>query len=94
MIAGRLVSWAAAQHGARPSLVFRERSYDHLEIDVRSNCFAQALIAMGLRPGERFAVLLENSVESLDSLFGAEKAALTYVALNARHTQAESRKAA
>ena len=89
MIAGRLVSWAAAQHGARPSLVFRERSYDHLEIDVRSNCFAQALIAMGLRPGERFAVLLENSVESLDSLFGAEKAALTYVALNARHTQAE-----
>ena len=89
MIAGRLISWAAAQHGARPSLVFRERSYDHAEIDARSNRFAQALIALGLRPGERFAVLLENSVESLESLFGAEKAALTYVALNARHTLAE-----
>ena len=89
MIAGRLISWAAAQHGARPSLVFRDRSYSHLEIDARSNRFAQALIALGLQPGERFAVLLENSVDSLDSLFGAEKAALSYVALNARHTLAE-----
>jgi len=89
MIAGRLISWAAAQHGARPSLMFRDRSYDHREVDARSNRFAQALIAIGLQPGERFAVLLENSVESLDSLFGAEKAALTYVALNARHTLAE-----
>lgn len=89
MIAGRLISWAAAQHGTRPSLVFRDRSHDHLEIDARSNRLAQALIALGLQPGERFAALLENSVESLDSLFGAEKAALTYVALNARHTQAE-----
>ncbi|MBE0549253.1 MAG: AMP-binding protein [Rubrivivax sp.] len=89
MIAGRLVSWAAAQHGTRPSLVFRDRRYSHLEIEARSNRFAQALIALGLQPGERFAVLLDNSVESLDSLFGAEKAALTYVALNARHTLAE-----
>ena len=89
MIAGRLVSWAAAQHGTRPSLVFRDRSYTHAEIDERSNRMAQALIAQGLVPGERLAVLLDNSVESLDSLFGAEKAALTYVALNARHTLAE-----
>ena len=89
MIAGRLISWAAAQHGARPSLVFRDRGFSHADIDARSNRFAQALIGLGLQPGERFAVLLENSVESLDSLFGAEKAALTYVALNARHTLAE-----
>ncbi|MBE7416424.1 MAG: AMP-binding protein [Ideonella sp.] len=89
MIAGRLIGWAAAQHGALPSLVFGERSFSHLEVDARSNRFAQALIALGLAPGERFAVLLENSPESLDSQFGAEKAALTYVALNARHALAE-----
>lgn len=89
MIAGRLVSWAAAQHGDRPSLVFGERRYSHREVEARSNRFAQALIALGLQPGERFAVLLENSPESLDSLFGAEKAALACVALNARHTLAE-----
>lgn len=89
MIAGRLVSWAAAQHGARPALVFGDRVFSHTEIDQRSNRLAQALIALGLAPGERLAVLLENSVESLDSVFGAEKAALACVALNARHTLAE-----
>ncbi|MCU0929077.1 MAG: AMP-binding protein [Burkholderiaceae bacterium] len=89
MIAGRLISWAAAQHGPRPSLLVGDRSFSHAEIEARSNRLAQALIALGLAPGERLAVLLENSVESLDSLFGAEKAALAYVALNARHTLAE-----
>ena len=89
MIAGRLVSWAAAQHGRRPALVFGERTFSHAEIDERSNRLAQALVALGLAPGERLAVLLENSVESLDSVFGAEKAALACVALNARHTLAE-----
>ena len=89
MIAGRLISWAAAQHGERPSLIFGERSFSHRDIESASNRFAQALMALGLRPGERLAVLLENSVEALVSQFGAEKAALTYVALNARHTLAE-----
>ena len=89
MIAGRLIGWAAAQHGTRPALIVGARRWTHAEIDVRSSRMAQALIALGLAPGERLAVLLENSVESLDSLFGAEKAALAYVALNARHTLAE-----
>jgi len=91
VIAGQLISWAAHQHGERPSLVFQDRSYSHIEMEQRSNRLAHALLALGLKPGERVAVLLENSVESLDSLFGVEKAALTYVALNARHTLAEHR---
>ena len=89
MIAGNLISWAAAQHGERPSLVFGTRTLSHAEVESRSNRFAQALIGLGLRPAERVAVLLENSLHSVDSVFGAEKAALTYVALNARHTLAE-----
>ncbi len=89
MIAGGLISWAAAQHGDRPSLVFRDRAFSHAEIEARSNRLAHALLSLDLPQGDRVAALLENSVESLDSQFGAEKAALTYVALNARHTLAE-----
>lgn len=89
MIAGGLISWAAAQHAERPSLVFRDRVFTHAQIESRSNRMAHALVSLGLAPAERIAVLLENSVESIDSVFGAEKAALTYVALNARHTLAE-----
>ena len=89
MIAGHLITWAATQHGARTAVVFGEQRFSHAEIETRSNRFAQAALALGLQPGERLAVLLDNSVESLDSGFGAEKAGLTYVALNARHTLTE-----
>ena len=84
-----MISWAAAQHGDLPSLVFKDQIFSHTEVEARSNRMAHALIRLGLQPGERIAVLLENSVESVDSVFGADKAALTYVALNARHTLAE-----
>ncbi len=89
MIAGGLLSWAAAQHGDRPSLVFGDQVLSHTEVEQRSNRWAHALIGLGLEPGERVAVLLENSVHSVDSVFGIEKAALVCVALNARHTLAE-----
>ena len=88
-IAGALIHWAAQQHGERVSLVFGDVSFTHDELERRSNRLAQALIGLGLRPGERIAVLLENSVASIDTVFGTEKAALTSVALNARHTPAE-----
>jgi long-chain acyl-CoA synthetase len=89
VVAGGLISWAAAQHGHRPSVILGAQTLSHTDVETRSNRMAQALIALGLRPGERIAVLLENSLESVDSVFGAEKAALTFVALNARHTLAE-----
>lgn len=85
-IAGRMLGWAAAQHRDRTALVVHGRTYPFAEVEARGNRLANALIALGLRPGERIAVLLANSVHSVDSIFGVEKAALTYVALNARHT--------
>ena len=88
-LAGRLITWAATQHGDRPSLVVRDQVYSHRDLERRSNRLAHALVGLGLRPGERVGVLLENSVHSLDTVFALEKAALTSVALNARHTAAE-----
>lgn len=88
-IAGHALSWAAAQFRDRPAVVFRDRSFSYTQIERRSNQLANALIGLGQCPGERLAVLLNNSVESIESQFGAEKAAQAYVALNARHTLRE-----
>ncbi|WP_280156383.1 AMP-binding protein [Piscinibacter sp. XHJ-5] len=88
-IAGHALSWAAAQFRDRPAVVFRDRSFSYTQIERRSNRLANALIGLGLPPGDRLAVLLNNSVESIESQFGAEKAAQGYVALNARHTLRE-----
>ena len=85
-IAGRMISWASAQHADRTALVFRGRKVSFDEVERRSNRLANALISLGLKPGDRIAALLANSEETVDSFFGAEKAALTYVPLNARHT--------
>jgi long-chain acyl-CoA synthetase len=85
-IAGRMISWASAQHASRTALVFQGRNITFNEVERRSNRLANALISLGLKPGERIAALLANSEETVDSFFGAEKAALTYVPLNARHT--------
>jgi acyl-CoA synthetase (AMP-forming)/AMP-acid ligase II len=88
-IAGHALSWAAAQFRDRPAVVFRDRSFSYTQIERRSNQLANALLGVGVVPGERLAVLLNNSVESIESQFGAEKAAQGYVALNARHTLRE-----
>jgi fatty-acyl-CoA synthase len=88
-IAGHALSWAAAQFRDRPAVVFRDRSFSYTQIERRSNQLANTLIGLGLQPGQRLAVLLNNSVHSIESQFGAEKAALGYVALNARHTLRE-----
>lgn len=88
-IAGSLLSWAARQHRGRTALIFRDaqRSYD--EVEAHSNRLSHALAALGLQPGERIGVLLNNSFASIDSAFAVEKAAMVYVPLNARHTLAE-----
>ena len=88
-IAGHALSWAAAQFRDRPAVVFRDCSFSYMQIERRSNRLANALIGLGQRPGERVAVLLNNSVESIESQFAAEKAAQCYVALNVRHTLRE-----
>lgn len=88
-IAGHALSWAATQFRDRPAVVFRDRSFSFTQIERRSNQLANVLIGLGLSPGERLAVLLNNSVGSIESQFGAEKAAQAYVALNARHTLRE-----
>jgi acyl-CoA synthetase (AMP-forming)/AMP-acid ligase II len=88
-VAGHALSWAATQFRDRPAVVFRDRSFSYTQIERRSNQLANALIGLGQRPGERIAVLLNNSVESIEGQFGAEKAGQAYVALNARHALRE-----
>ncbi|AMO23558.1 long-chain fatty acid--CoA ligase [Ramlibacter solisilvae] len=88
-IAGGRLTWAAVQHGARPALIHGDQTFSFDEIEARTNRFANALLGLGLAPGDRVAVLLNNCVDSVVAVFGAEKAAQTYLALNARHTLPE-----
>jgi acyl-CoA synthetase (AMP-forming)/AMP-acid ligase II len=88
-IAGAALTWAARQFGERPAILFEEHTLSYQELEQRSNRLARALIALGLQPGTRIAILVDNSVESIEITFAAEKAALPYVPLNTRHKAGE-----
>ena len=89
IIAGDELSWAARQHRDRVALVFGPSTYSFAQIDEAANRLANALLDLGLRSEDRVAVLLNNCVQSVETVFGVTKAGLTYVALNARHMPAE-----
>lgn len=89
IIAGSELTWAARQYRDRPALVFGDRIFFYREVEEGSNQLAHALAALGVAPQDRVAVLLNNSIQSVETVFGVTKAGMTYVALNARHTVPE-----
>jgi acyl-CoA synthetase (AMP-forming)/AMP-acid ligase II len=62
----------------------RGRRFTFAELDSRANRAAHALLARGVRPGDRVALLLMNGVEYLESYFGAAKLGAVVVPLNWR----------
>lgn len=74
------------QHGrnqpSKPALLCEERRLTWAEFDAATNQVANGLLQLGLAPGARLAVLMQNSAEMALLLFGAGKAGVTVVPLN------------
>jgi long-chain acyl-CoA synthetase len=62
----------------------------YAEIEERSNRLANALLAYGLKPGDRVATWMENSISCIELDFGLAKAGLVRVSLNPRLTAREA----
>src|SRR4051794_16934564 len=54
-------------------------------LDERSIAVARALLAIGLRPGDRVAIASPNQAEWLDLFFGATRVGIIVVTLNIRY---------
>jgi amino acid adenylation domain-containing protein len=54
----------------------------YAQIDARANCLANALIDQGVQRGDRVAIYLPNSVETVIALFGILKAGAAFVVVN------------
>ena len=87
--AGYDIRWAAEQFRERPAIVFRDRTYSFREVNARANRLANGLRALGLETGDRVGVLVNNSIHSVDAVFGLLKGAFCIVALNSRHAPPE-----
>lgn len=83
---GSIIRRAAVQYKDAPCLTEGARSLSFRDFDAATDRLGNALIAKGLQPGERVAVLLPNSIDCLIAYYAIFKAGLVRVQLNVRET--------
>src|SRR5688572_7044924 len=76
-------------HGDKPALLFKGASLSYSALESQSNAFAAGLASLGVRPGDRVAVLLPNCPQFMIAQFGIWKAGAIVVALNPIYTERE-----
>lgn len=82
MLVNEFLERTAANTPDKEALIFQDRRLTYLEIDNFANSFGNALIALGLQKLNRVAIYLENSVESVISIFGILKTGGVFVLIN------------
>jgi len=82
-ISNALSRHAASQPNA-PAVIFDGQTSSYEQVDRRSNQVANALVAAGVGPGARVALLDFNSDLFLQCFFGTVRAGATLVTVNAR----------
>ena len=79
----------AREHGKRTALLFKGATVTYRQLEDESDAFAAALVALGVRKGDRVAVLLPNCPQFLIAEFGVWKAGAIVVALNPTYSERE-----
>ena len=79
----------AAEHGNKPALLFKGATVSYGRLEAESDAFGAALVAMGVRKGDRVALLLPNCPQFLVAEFGVWKAGGIVVALNPTYSERE-----
>jgi fatty-acyl-CoA synthase len=83
--AGDFVSLGARRHPDRPALRDRDgRELSYARLDERTDRLAQALLGLGLEPGDRVAAWMADVFEYVEVYLAAAKAALVVCPVNAR----------
>src|SRR5437763_1307939 len=86
---GDLLDLRAAELGEHLAMVFPDHRVTYAGLAERADFFARGLLAAGLKPGETVGIHLPNCVDAIATLFGAAKAGLYPVPVNARYKSLE-----
>jgi amino acid adenylation domain-containing protein len=73
------VAHVAHARGDATAIVHGERALGYREVEVRANRIARALVESGCRPGDRVALMLPKSPETITAMLGTLKAGCAYV---------------
>ncbi len=86
---GDLIRRAGRQYGPAPALIDGGLVVSFAEFDELTDRLGHALLARGLRAGDRVAVLMGNGVDGVVVYYALAKAGLVRVSLNVRETPGE-----
>jgi long-chain acyl-CoA synthetase len=84
-----VVADSAAQRPDHPALIFKGRTISYAELEQLSNAFAAALVKLGVKKGDRVALLLPNTPQLVLALLGAWKAGAIACPENPLYTEDE-----
>ena len=84
-----LLSHAALRYGDRRAVIDGDREYSYRELGDYSDRFASVLAGMGVRPGDRVAILAPNCVEFVITFFGILKAGAIVTTINSGYRERE-----
>src|SRR5687767_4386226 len=79
----------AGAHATAPALLFKGATMTYGQLQAESDAFAAALGALGVRKGDRVALLLPNSPQFFVAEFGVWKAGAVCVPLNPIYSERE-----
>jgi long-chain acyl-CoA synthetase len=79
----------ARDHAGKPALLFKGASMSYGGLQAASDAFAAALVSMGVRPGDRVALVLPNAPQFFVCEFGAWKAGAIVVPVNPTYSERE-----
>jgi acyl-CoA synthetase (AMP-forming)/AMP-acid ligase II len=83
---GSLIRRAALHYGDAPCLTEGSRTLSFRDFDAATDRVGNALLDRGLKPGDRVAVILPNSIDCLIAYYAILKAGMIRVQLNTRET--------
>lgn len=86
---GDVIRYQARRRPEHPALIFDGTVASYAELDDRSERLAGALAALGVKPGERIAILARNSDRYLVCLFATSKLGAVFTPVNWRLGPAE-----
>ncbi|HVH81621.1 MAG TPA: AMP-binding protein [Stellaceae bacterium] len=86
---GDLLDELAAATPQAEAVIFRGERLTYAELNARANAFAKALLATGVRRGDRVAVLISNRLEWIIAAFGAAKIGAITAAISTFSTPRE-----
>ena len=80
---------SAEAYPEKTAIVYGEREITYAELDLLSNKFANALIKLGVKKGDRTAIFLPNIPQFIIAYFGVLKAGAVVTAISPLHRERE-----